>query len=114
LGYRGTPFLGSMSTLGTLSEGWGTIPNWLAGGIDTIRRTALSFPSLLELLPRYRECCSFKRAENQYLSIDARAGSGFAIRLKLVQRQAYLQDFFYWGQIDSIDTGSGVPGPARQ
>jgi pimeloyl-ACP methyl ester carboxylesterase len=68
--YLGTPFLGSMSTLGTLSEGWGTLPNWVAGGIDTIRHSAISFPALLELLPRYRECCSFKRAENQYVSID--------------------------------------------
>jgi pimeloyl-ACP methyl ester carboxylesterase len=68
--YLGTPFLGSMSTLGTLSEGWGTLPNWLAGGIDTIRHVALSFPSLLELLPRYDECCSFKKANDQYVAIN--------------------------------------------
>jgi pimeloyl-ACP methyl ester carboxylesterase len=68
--YLGTPFLGSMSTLGTLSEGWGTLPNWLAGGIDTIRHVVLSFPSLLELLPRYDECCSFKKANDQYIPIN--------------------------------------------
>jgi pimeloyl-ACP methyl ester carboxylesterase len=68
--YLGTPFLGSMSTLGTLSEGWGTLPNWIAGGIDGIRRTALSFPSLMELLPRYRECCSFKKEGGHYVAID--------------------------------------------
>ncbi len=55
--YLGTPFLGSMSTLATLSEGWGKLPNWLAGGVDTIQHVALSFPSLLELLPRYDKCC---------------------------------------------------------
>jgi pimeloyl-ACP methyl ester carboxylesterase len=68
--YLGTPFLGSMSTLGTLSEGWGTLPNWLAGGIDTIRHVALSFPSLLELLPRYDQCCSFKKANDRYIPIN--------------------------------------------
>jgi pimeloyl-ACP methyl ester carboxylesterase len=68
--YLGTPFLGSMSTLGTLSEGWGRLPNWLAGGIDAIRRVTLSFPSLLEMLPRYDNCCSFKTANNQYTAID--------------------------------------------
>lgn len=68
--YLGTPFLGSMNTLGTMSEGWGTLPNWLAGGVDTIRHVALSFPSLLELLPRYDECCSFKKSNGQYIPIN--------------------------------------------
>ena len=35
--YFGTPFLGSANTLGTLSEGWGSFSNWLAGGMDKIR-----------------------------------------------------------------------------
>jgi pimeloyl-ACP methyl ester carboxylesterase len=68
--YLGSPFLGSMSTLGTLSEGWGRLPNWLAGGIGTIQHVALSFPSLLELLPRYDKCCSFKKENGQYVAID--------------------------------------------
>jgi pimeloyl-ACP methyl ester carboxylesterase len=68
--YLGTPFLGSMSTLGTLSEGWGRIPNWLAGGVEGIRRVAMSFPSLLELLPRYDNCCTFKDTSDRYRAID--------------------------------------------
>lgn len=68
--YLGTPFLGSMSTLGTLSEGWGKIENWFAGGTGTIRQVALSFPSLLELLPRYDDCCSLKGANGKYKAID--------------------------------------------
>lgn len=52
--YLGTPFYGSMNTLGTLSEGWGSFKNKLAGGMDTIRRVSLSMPGMLELLPRYQ------------------------------------------------------------
>lgn len=68
--YLGTPFLGSMNTLGTLSEGWGMIPNWLSGGVETIQTVALSFPSMLELLPRYKQCCSLKTSAGQYTDID--------------------------------------------
>ncbi len=68
--YLGTPFLGSANTLGTLSEGWGTIENWVAGGMNTIRHVALSFPSMLELLPRYSDCCSLKIGEGTYRPVD--------------------------------------------
>lgn len=54
--YMGTPFQGSMNAFGILSNGWGKL-NFIAGGIDTIRRVALSFPSLYELLPTYDHCC---------------------------------------------------------
>jgi Lecithin:cholesterol acyltransferase len=68
--YLGTPFLGSVSTFGTLSEGWGGIQNWLAGGTETIRRVALSWPGMLDLLPRYRECCSIKAQNGSYTVVD--------------------------------------------
>jgi pimeloyl-ACP methyl ester carboxylesterase len=68
--YLRTPFLGSGSTLGTLSEGWGRVENWIAGGMDTIRDVALSFPGLIELLPRYDGCCSLKLAPQKYENID--------------------------------------------
>lgn len=55
--YLGTPFRGSMNVFGTLSEGWGKFANLIAGGLPTIRRVALSFPSLYELLPTYDGCC---------------------------------------------------------
>ncbi len=68
--YFGTPFLGSANTLGTLSEGWGGVKNWLAGGQKTIRAVTLSFPSILELLPRYDECCYVKNSDNSKRYLD--------------------------------------------
>lgn len=68
--YLGTPFYGSANTLGMLSEGWGPIQNWVAGGIETIRQVSLSFPSLLELLPRYKDCCSLKIGPGTYQPVD--------------------------------------------
>lgn len=53
----GTPFLGSAIAVATPSYGWGTVANTLAGGLGDIRRTALSFPSIYELLPTYPLCC---------------------------------------------------------
>lgn len=57
--YLGTPFLGSMNALATLTDGWGVFANYIAGGIDVIRRTMLSFPALYELFPRYGKACRF-------------------------------------------------------
>jgi pimeloyl-ACP methyl ester carboxylesterase len=68
--YFGTPFLGSANTLGTLSEGWGSFSNWLAGGIDTIRRVAMSFPGFMELLPRYDKCCYVRLTSGPAEAID--------------------------------------------
>jgi pimeloyl-ACP methyl ester carboxylesterase len=67
--YLGTPFLGSMNTFGTLKDGWGVLENILAGGKDTIRRIVLSFPSLLELLPRY-QCCYVREDNNAKTNLD--------------------------------------------
>ncbi|MGY3473810.1 lipase/acyltransferase domain-containing protein [Bradyrhizobium ottawaense] len=55
--YLGTPFLGSMNSLDTISNGWGPFANLVAGGISTIRRVTLSFPSIYELFPAYADCC---------------------------------------------------------
>lgn len=53
----GTPFLGAAQIIGSLEKGWGFLSNRLTGGITTIRRTILSFPSIYELLPDYDNCC---------------------------------------------------------
>jgi hypothetical protein len=58
-----------MNTFGTLKEGWGTIENRLAGGKDTIRRVILSFPSMLELLPRY-DCCYIREADGKKSEVE--------------------------------------------
>lgn len=55
--FMGTPFRGSANTLATLTEGWGGVKNWLAGGLKTVQKFALSMPSFYELLPRYPNCC---------------------------------------------------------
>ena len=67
--FLGTPFLGSMNTFATLSEGWGGFQDLIAGGVDTIRRTMLSMPSIYELLPSYQNCCRLSTAA-QYDAID--------------------------------------------
>lgn len=55
--FMGTPFKGSTDTLATLTDGWGSVQNWMAGGLNTVRRFALSMPSFYELLPTYTNCC---------------------------------------------------------
>jgi pimeloyl-ACP methyl ester carboxylesterase len=68
--YLGTPFLGSMNTFGTIKEGWGWPFNNLAGGQDVVARVALSFPSMLELLPRYNECCYIRKTDGSRQSLN--------------------------------------------
>jgi pimeloyl-ACP methyl ester carboxylesterase len=68
--YFGTPFLGSGNTLGTLSEGWGSFSNWLAGGMDKIREVTISLPGFMELLPRYDRCCYIRMANGSRKEID--------------------------------------------
>lgn len=62
--YLGTPFLGSMNTFGTIKEGWGWPFNGMAGGQDVVARVSLSFAGMLELLPRYEDCCYIRKADN--------------------------------------------------
>ena len=68
--YLGTPFLGSMNTFGTIQEGWGWVQNRLAGGQEVIWRVALSFPAMLELLPRYDGCCYIRTKAGQRQPIN--------------------------------------------
>jgi pimeloyl-ACP methyl ester carboxylesterase len=57
------PFLGSANTFATLTDGWGTGANLIAGGMAAIRSFALSLPSFYELLPQYRYCCILGRPD---------------------------------------------------
>lgn len=68
--YLGTPFLGSMNTFGTIKEGWGWPFTNMAGGQAVVTRVALSFPSMLEMLPRYDECCYIRRTNNSRQFLD--------------------------------------------
>jgi pimeloyl-ACP methyl ester carboxylesterase len=52
----GAPFQGSVKVFQTVEKGWGPL-NPAMGGLDGFRRTMLSWPSVFELMPRYRECC---------------------------------------------------------
>ncbi|QOZ36480.1 hypothetical protein [Bradyrhizobium sp. CCBAU 53421] len=67
--YMGTPFQGSMNAFETLSDGWGDFTNFIAGGLPTVRRVALSFPALYELLPTYDKCCRLGSPE-KYTPLD--------------------------------------------
>jgi pimeloyl-ACP methyl ester carboxylesterase len=58
------PFRGSVDTLRTLTDGWGTVQNGLAGGLGIVRRFALTMPSFYEMLPDYRYCCILGREED--------------------------------------------------
>jgi hypothetical protein len=62
----GTPYRGSMSTFLTLDQGWGFWINLDAHGLGAIRITALSFPSVYELLPNYPKptCCFWRKADS--------------------------------------------------
>jgi pimeloyl-ACP methyl ester carboxylesterase len=55
----GTPFLGSAAALRTIDSGWGFWANLAANGLDGIRQTMLTFPSVYELLPSYANCCEY-------------------------------------------------------
>jgi pimeloyl-ACP methyl ester carboxylesterase len=52
----GAPFQGSVKVFQTVEKGWGAL-NAAMGGLDGFRRTMLSFPSIFELMPRYKACC---------------------------------------------------------
>ena len=53
----GTPFLGSVKVFESIESGWGSVANYLFGGVATFRRSLLSFPSVFELMARYGACC---------------------------------------------------------
>jgi pimeloyl-ACP methyl ester carboxylesterase len=64
----GTPYLGSADTFKTLDEGLGFWKNLLARGIANIRETALTWPSLYELMPSYQRCCGFRSSTSANLA----------------------------------------------
>lgn len=52
----GTPWRGSVQLFQLLRDGWGLVTPIL-GGVENFRRTILTFPSILELVPTYDGCC---------------------------------------------------------
>ncbi len=66
----GTPYLGSASTFKTLDQGWGFWANLAAHGLGTVRETAMTFPSVYELLPAYSRCCGFQSSGPQPTFFD--------------------------------------------
>jgi pimeloyl-ACP methyl ester carboxylesterase len=53
----GTPYRGSVETLRFADSGWSWWKNALAGGIQDLRSTFFTFPSIFQLLPSYNGCC---------------------------------------------------------
>jgi pimeloyl-ACP methyl ester carboxylesterase len=68
--YLGTPFLGSMNAFGTIKEGWGWPFDAMAGGQEVVARVSVSFAGMLELLPRYEECCYIRKVDNSRKYLD--------------------------------------------
>jgi pimeloyl-ACP methyl ester carboxylesterase len=77
--YMGTPFRGSMNAFATLSDGWGAFANFMAGGISTVRRVTLSFPSIYELFPNYDDCCRLGDPAN-HTTLDIFSGTTWTQR----------------------------------
>jgi hypothetical protein len=53
----GSPWRGSVQVFELLQGGWG-FANLLMGGLDSFRRTVVSFPSAFEMIPHYDGCCA--------------------------------------------------------
>jgi pimeloyl-ACP methyl ester carboxylesterase len=94
----GTPHRGSASTFKTLDEGLGFWQNLAAHGVNGIRETAMTFPSLYELLPSYQRCCAFKsntsKQDDYFDPFDSRIWKRFSWvppSFASDQRQAWLQ-----------------------
>lgn len=66
----GTPYLGTASSLKIFDQGWGFWANYMAGGLKSIRETALTFPSVYELLPSYPNCCAFQTRKHKLAYFD--------------------------------------------
>jgi len=53
-----TPYKGSVKLMTSLEKGWGWLQRRLVS-MKAVRETVLSFPSIYELIPSYRNCCAF-------------------------------------------------------
>jgi pimeloyl-ACP methyl ester carboxylesterase len=76
----GSPWRGSVQVLDLLQNGWGLATSFM-GGLDSFRRTAISFPSLFELMPHYDGCCSTEESGSTAFdaaSVDAWIGLHWA------------------------------------
>jgi hypothetical protein len=68
----GTPWRGSVQVFELLHNGLG-LANPLVGGLDTFRRTVISFPSTFELLPHYDGCCGDRQGSPAFEATSADA-----------------------------------------
>ncbi|MDX0425127.1 hypothetical protein GOL39_26600 [Sinorhizobium medicae] len=77
-----TPYRGSAETFRVLDKGFGFWQNLAARGMETVRLTALTFPSAYELLPNYPKgaCCRWRMgAENtEFDPLDPQVWARFA------------------------------------
>ncbi|MEM8575870.1 MAG: hypothetical protein AAGF48_14740 [Pseudomonadota bacterium] len=72
----GVPHRGAVQSLRTADSGWSWWQNLLAGGINDIRATALTFPSLYEVLPGY-VCCRDSNGPDAIAIMDPAVWIGF-------------------------------------
>jgi hypothetical protein len=60
----GTPHRGSVESLKMADSGWSWWKNRLGGGMQNIRESLLTFPSVYQLLPSYKNCCIERLVES--------------------------------------------------
>jgi pimeloyl-ACP methyl ester carboxylesterase len=78
----GTPHRGAGQVFKTVEQGWNWWQNAMAGGLPAIRETLLSFPSVYQLLPSYKNCCFWREKEyapleGEFSAFDETAWSKF-------------------------------------
>ena len=94
----GTPYAGSASTFKTMEAGWGFWANLAAHGLGRVRETAMTFPSVYELLPNYKNCCGFRSANpklpeyfDPFAATKWNRFSWLPDKFRQADRQAWLQ-----------------------
>lgn len=110
--FLGTPFLGSMNTMSMLLDGWGGFENFLAGGLDQIRKTTLSFPSIYQLLPNYSACCK-QENEGSYVNFDIMQSEAWKMHRLLPPEfmSGEKWDYFSSSLVDAISVKKIVNAP---
>ena len=85
----GTPHRGAGQVFRIVEEGWGWWKNAMAGGLTAIRDSMLSFPSVYQLLPSYKNACGWREEEGsviegQFSAFDERVWTSFRLAARSV------------------------------
>jgi len=118
----GTPHRGAGQVFRIVEEGWGWWKNAVAGGLTTIRDTLLSFPSVYQLLPSYKNACGWRKAdegpvEAEFSSFDERAWASFnwlPNRFQTAEGKAFVSSALADAQRVATLMQADIPSTIRQ